>query len=367
MTTTINASTVSGLVQTADTSGVLALQTANTTALTVDGSQNIGIGTTSPATKFHVNGSVATPILAQSSLSTVYSQYQNSGGSAYVGSTGNALQFLVNAAGNEAMRIDSSGNVGIGTTSPSYKMDVNVGSSGGAIRAYNTANTNTAYLRATNSQSSVQMGEDGTGGFVEQIGAYPLRFFANNIEAARINSSGNLLVGTTSDTPNSQTAGYLTFGNIGGKYGANAFTDSSSDRTIIRFSNTNGNVGGINTNGMSTAYNTSSDYRLKENVAPMTGALAKVAQLKPSTYKWKADGSDGEGFIAHELAEVCPHAVSGTKDEVDADGNPQYQGIDVSFLVATLTAAIQEAKALIDTQAETINALTARIVALESK
>ena len=83
----------------------------------------------------------------------------------------------------------------------------------------------------------------------------------------------------------------------------------------------------------------------------MTGALAKVTQLKPVTYKWKADGSDGEGFIAHELAEVCPHAVNGEKDAVDDDGNPKYQGIDTSHLVATLTAAIQELKAIVDAQA----------------
>ena len=80
----------------------------------------------------------------------------------------------------------------------------------------------------------------------------------------------------------------------------------------------------------------------------MTGALAKVAALKPVTYKWNADGSDGEGFIAHELAEVCPQAVTGEKDAVDADGKPVYQGIDTSFLVATLTAAIQEQQAIIN-------------------
>jgi len=70
--------------------------------------------------------------------------------------------------------------------------------------------------------------------------------------------------------------------------------------------------------------------------------------------KWNADGSNGEGFIAHELAEVCPDAVSGTKDAVDAEGNPKYQGIDTSFLVATLTAALQEAVA-------EINSLKARL------
>jgi hypothetical protein len=79
----------------------------------------------------------------------------------------------------------------------------------------------------------------------------------------------------------------------------------------------------------------------------MTGALAKVTALKPCTYKWKIDGSDGQGFIAHELAEVVEGCVSGEKDAVDAEGNPQYQGIDTSFLVATLTAAIQEQQTLI--------------------
>ncbi len=80
----------------------------------------------------------------------------------------------------------------------------------------------------------------------------------------------------------------------------------------------------------------------------MTDALAKVSQLKPVTYKWNADGSDGQGFIAHELAEVFPQAVDGEKDAVDENGNPKYQGIDTSFLVATLTAAIQELKAEFD-------------------
>ena len=92
----------------------------------------------------------------------------------------------------------------------------------------------------------------------------------------------------------------------------------------------------------------------------MTGALAKVSALKPVTYKWKSDGSDGQGFIAHELAEVVPDAVTGEKDAVDADGKPQYQGIDVSFLVATLTAAIQEQQAI-------ITDLKARVEALENK
>jgi hypothetical protein len=89
----------------------------------------------------------------------------------------------------------------------------------------------------------------------------------------------------------------------------------------------------------------------------MTGALDKVSLLKPCTYKWNADGSDGQGFIAHELAEVEPGCVTGEKDAVDAEGKPKYQGIDTSFLVATLAAAIQELKAIVDAQGAEIASL----------
>ena len=161
-------------------------------------------------------------------------------------------------------------------------------------------------------------------------------------------SSGNLLVGTTSIINGSNAIGQ--FSNInGGRPGlAIGNTAGSSATNAIIFINSNGTVGSIQTNASSTAYVTSSDYRLKENIQPMTGALAKVQALKPCTYNWKADGSDGEGFIAHELAEIVPQAVTGQKDAVDEDGNPVYQGIDTSFLVATLTAAIQELKAEFD-------------------
>lgn len=143
---------------------------------------------------------------------------------------------------------------------------------------------------------------------------------------------------------------------------------STSAQDRMRFDNPNGRVGSISTSGSATAYNTSSDYRLKDNPQSMQGALARIALLKPVTFKWKVDGSDGEGFIAHELQEVCPHAVTGEKDAAsveevkDADGNvvvdaeglaltkttPVYQGVDSSFLVALLTAGLQELKAEFD-------------------
>ena len=89
----------------------------------------------------------------------------------------------------------------------------------------------------------------------------------------------------------------------------------------------------------------------------MQNALNVVQQLKPVTYNWKADGSEGQGFIAHELQAVVPDCVTGEKDAVDAEGKPVYQGIDTSFLVATLTAAIQELNAKVEAQAAEIQAL----------
>jgi len=182
-------------------------------------------------------------------------------------------------------------------------------------------------------------------------------------------------VGTTSVVAGAKSSIY--FDNaVNNGLGIKAATVSSNSNIFVVFKNSaDGTAGLIQQNGVTSVnYATSSDYRLKENVTPMTGALATVAQLKPVNYKWKADGSDGQGFIAHELQEVVPDAVTGTKDAIDQHGEPIYQGIDTSFLVATLTAAIQELKAINDQQAETltqqteaINALTARVVALEAK
>jgi hypothetical protein len=130
-------------------------------------------------------------------------------------------------------------------------------------------------------------------------------------------------------------------------YWSNNATTALLD-THFFFTNANGNVGSITTTGSTTAYNTSSDYRLKQDVQPMTGALARNALLKPVTFKWKVDGANGEGFIAHELQAVLPEAVSGAKDAVDAHGNPVYQGVDTSALAAHFTACIEELKAEID-------------------
>jgi hypothetical protein len=176
-----------------------------------------------------------------------------------------------------------------------------------------------------------------------------IAFAEGGAEAMRIDSSGNLLVGTTTASNSSKFVISSTGSNF------TSVRNITGGANHIYFQNPNGVIGSIETNGSATSYNTSSDYRLKENIAPMTGALAKVALLKPVTFKWKIDGSDSEGFIAHELQAIKPDCVSGDKDAVqtytDEDGNeatrPAYQGVDTSFLVATLTAAIQEQQALI--------------------
>jgi hypothetical protein len=272
-----------------------------------------------------------------------------------------ALIFQTNNAGTlgEAGRFDSSGNLGIGTTSPAsvtgYKLIEVQGSTGGIFQTSASGNSVKARFYSTNLQ-----------GYTGTTSNHPFAFLTNDIERVTIDTSGNLLVGTTSAIQagkySSSFNGLISNGIV------LQTTYASTGTDFVRCVNSAGTaIGNITQNGATTvAYNTSSDYRLKNTITAMTGALAKVALLKPVTYKWNADGSNGEGFIAHELAEVVPDCVSGEKDGLDKDGNPKYQGIDTSFLVATLTAAIQELKALVDTQSSTITALTARITALES-
>ena len=188
----------------------------------------------------------------------------------------------------------------------------------------------------------------GTSGKGVTSGNFSLGLGANgSTSAVLIDTSGNLLVGTTSAIQSGNYSCSFAGNLSNGIVLQTTFASTGTD--FVRCVNSAGTaIGNITQNGATTvAYNTSSDYRLKNTITAMTGALAKVALLKPVTYKWNADGSNGEGFIAHELAEVVPDCVSGEKDGLDKDGNPKYQGIDTSFLVATLTAAIQEQQALI--------------------
>ncbi len=338
-------------------------------AMRLDSAGNLGVGTSSPIsfatqTSVTVNGSVYGRYDIRSGGTHVANWYSDTTISGFGTITNIPLLFTTN--NQERMRIDSSGNVGMSVTPA----------------AWGTTNSSTLQIRnvslaglATNDLQLTSNGYfDGSSwryiassvaptNYFQSTGTHVWRYAASGTagatltwsEAMRIDSSGNLLVGTTT-VPGGSTAGVRIYGSSAA--GAADFSRADgrsvtcnrygSDGATLEFQKTGTVVGTVSVTASATAYNTSSDYRLKNTIEPMTGALAKVAQLKPVTYKWNVDGSDGEGFIAHELAEVVPDAVTGAKDAVDADGKPVYQGIDTSFLVATLTAAIQEQQVMIE-------------------
>ena len=259
--------------------------------------------------------------------------------------------------GAEAMRINSSGNVGIGTSSPGAKLQVE----GSVIVSGTNTITGSSCIMTIGDSTRTASTSTTTGAIVCGGG---LGVWSTITAGGQGNFSDSVSVFSTN--PSSSQQGVLLRNTF--NVGPSIFSMGAAlSNGIITFVGGNGEQGAINGNGSGINYVTTSDYRLKENVAPMTGALAKIAQLKPCTYTWKFDGSDGQGFIAHELQEVFPDAVSGKKDAVetytDEDGNEQTrikpQGVDTSNLVATLTAAIQEQQAL-------ITSLAARIAALES-
>ena len=317
------------------------------------------------------------------------------------------IRFTTNAS--ERVRVTSSGNVGIGTATPTLPLTIGnstlpVGATiaGQMISSDVAATTPLLNLRrsaASGNPGLAQFTSSGTEavptavalnrnlgrndwwGFdganysnavaitaavdgVVSAGVVPGRLVFSTaitntpIERMRITSSGSLCLGLTTPVLASKSSinwDASTEQGITLKSTSATFTASP----IIFINNADALSGSIGQSASTISYNTSSDYRLKENVLPMTGALAKVAALKPVTYTWKVDGSAGQGFIAHELQEIVPDCVTGEKDAVDKDGKPWHQGVDTSFLVATLTAAIQEQQVI-------ISAMEARLAALEA-
>jgi Chaperone of endosialidase len=191
-----------------------------------------------------------------------------------------------------------------------------------------------------------------------------------NLTAGRAVTAASLAAGSTSTPASSRTLGFGAKTTATGGiqvYQATSNSDwaiNASSGSICNFYSDTGSAltyaGAISVAGNITTYGSISDYRLKENVQPMTGALEKVQALNPVTYTFKNGGQVSQGFIAHELQAVIPDAVTGEKDAVNEDGSPNYQGVDTSFLVATLTSAIQEQQALIES-------LITRLMALENK
>ena len=264
-----------------------------------------------------------------------------------------ATALTLQSAGTTAITVDTSQNVGIGTTTTTP-------TNGRALIIYETTYPRLTLRNSTTGQTSTDgYGLVGVGNdlYVENAEAGNLAFTTSNTERMRIDSSGNVMTGATSATFASFTFKFsVTEGLAYTPFGINNNAGGTGASNSIIFARNGTQTGSITVTGTATSYNTSSDYRLKEAIAPMTGALAKVALLKPCNYKWIADGSDGQGFIAHEIQAVVPDCVVGEKDAVDDEGKPKYQGIDTSFLVATLTAAIQELKAENDTLKQRLDA-----------
>ena len=342
----------------------LVTYTNGTERMRIDSSGNVGIGNSSPASKLDITGvttmraggSEYNQVIASSGYNSGF-QFNRAGyNNWFIGSSNNSVNFVIGESiASPSMTFASGGNVGIGTSSPVAKLQ----SAGGIV--------STGAVAATTANATII---DYFGGISRLWATGPdnstngtLTFITANANASgfnermRIDSSGNLCVGQNSSTVGgSSWKQAIQFTSLG----IGMSCTNSSGNAINFYTSTSTYAGAITISGSSTTYSTGSDYRLKENIVPMTGALAKVSALKPVTYKWKADGSDGQGFIAHELQAVVPDCVIGEKDAVDKDGKPAYQGVDTSFLVATLTAAIQEQQALIES-------LTTRLTALENK
>ena len=241
--------------------------------------------------------------------------------------------------------IIASGNVGIGTTTPDSALEVSVAGQ--------------ANMKLTNSSTSSELRfiADSSVCYVQTQTNHPLAFATNNGSEAMRVSGTSLVIGATSaygvGTTFAQQGSNGTLAVFNQNYG-NGFTSH-------QFRYNGSAVGSITISTSGTSYNTSSDHRLKENVTDITGATDRLKQLNPVRFNFIVDpDTTVDGFLAHEVQDIVPEAITGTKDAVDDDGNAVYQGIDQSKLVPLLVATIQEQQAAIE-------ALTARVTALEAE
>jgi hypothetical protein len=249
----------------------------------------------------------------------------------------------------------SGGNVGIGTTSPNTKLHI---LTDGTYDPLRLESTQSGFARNW-----------AIGPNVGVNGLFVIRDSTAGANRVAIDTSGNLLVGTTSALP-MDTARISADGSgtglpaavFRGASGDGVWAikvgtvDTSSTRSMIGFcNNTGATLGGITTNGTIVIYGGTSDYRLKDITGPLTDSGSFIDALKPKVGTWKSDGSKFVGFLAHEFAEVSPSSVTGEKDAVDAEGNPKYQGMQASSaeVIANLVAELQSVRQ--------------RLAALESK
>jgi hypothetical protein len=331
-----------------------------------DGTTTLNVGGVSSTHQFNYNESGgeiqlidstgAGPILLDN-VSGLARLYKVGTGAMSIGTTGaNYLQFITN--GSESMRISSAGNVGIGTSSPGTKLDVQGTVAGNFFQnLYNdssNAAAQTLYLAKSFGASGVQFGQtrSSANGFVNLLDAAALTFGTNNTERMRIDASGHLLVGKSGLTNETTTDGFIYYKNASGGgstlYATNGGNGTAmalsvqADTNAIQFFRSGTLVGSVSLTSSNTAYNTSSDYRLKEIDGPIANSGAYIDALKPVQGSWKADGSRFIGLLAHEVQEVSETPIAtGEKD------GEEMQAMDYSApeLIANLIAEIQSLRA----------------------
>ena len=257
---------------------------------------------------------------------------------------------------NSVLQAISSNNSGSSAPSTTYALQNFANTTDSMLQLRNAANNAFVNLRKFDGALPLPDGsvsspslffDDDTNTGLFSSAADTLNVVTGGAERFRVNSSGQFLLGTeTAIGDDSTTVGALNikFDN-NTKFGISTQALVSGSATHLKFYNSAGtNTGSIVTNNAgATSYNTSSDYRLKENEVAISDGITRIKQLKPYKFNFKADsGTILDGFLAHEVSSVVPEAITGTKDEVNSDNKPIYQGIDQSKLVPLLVAAVQE-------------------------
>jgi hypothetical protein len=348
-------------------------------------SGSVGVGTASPAYKLDItdNSTGVQQRLISSSTSGTSLALNNTAtngriyriGSNFV--TGNGEFALYDdTAGAARITVSSTGNVGIGVT-PTSKLHILTSGTAFTVPAQaNTGGSSALRINAVGSEPGFMVHTDLNGSGSQtgtataslglQIGFYttndlrsqiywagtPLTFtYASTptgsvTERMRIDSSGNLLVGTTSFSYNPNN-GVTLAGDSIGAVGIGHASGTASGNGYANFAYAGSNIGSITQTGTTAVlFNTTSDYRLKEITGPLVDSGTFIDALKPKIGTWKADGSKFVGFIAHEFAEVSPTSVTGVKDAVDAEGKPIYQAMQAgtSEVIANLVAELQSVR-----------------------